>query len=192
MLAVLAVTVPEVLTAALATASEGGKGLGALLEFSPGATIWTWIAFGLALPVMWKFVYGPITSALELRDRKVEDSITAAEVARQQAEQQMAEAKAELDRARADSKRMVEEAVARAERQAQEAMRAADEKAKVELQKARDAIAAEKRAALQEIQKLAVDLTIAATQKLLQKDVDDEAHRRIVRDFVGSGGGERR
>ncbi len=165
-----------------------GRGLGVLLDFAPGITLWTWIAFLVALPVMWKFVYGPITKALEDRDRKVEDSITAAEVARQKAEEQMAEAKAELDRARADSKRMVEEAVARAERQATEAMRAADERAKLELQKARDAIAAEKRQALQEIRQVAVDLTIAATQKLLQQDVNDEAHRRIVRDFVGGGG----
>lgn len=171
--------------------SEDGKGLGALLDFIPGATIWTWIAFLVALPVMWKMIYGPITKALEDRDQKVEDSIAAAQKARTEAEQQMAAAKAELDKARADSKRMVEEAVARAERQAQEAMRAADERAKLELQKARDAIAAEKRTALQEIRALAVDLTIAATQKLLQQDVNDEAHRRIVRDFVQSGG-ERR
>jgi hypothetical protein len=70
-------------------APSGDKGLGALLEFIPGATIWTWIAFVVALPVMWKMVYGPITKALEDRDRKVEDAIAAAEVARQQAEQQM-------------------------------------------------------------------------------------------------------
>jgi F-type H+-transporting ATPase subunit b len=168
-----------------------GEGLGALLDFMPGAMLWTWLAFLVALPVMWKMVYGPITKGLESRDQKVEDSIAAAEQARQQAEQQMAAAKAELDKARAEGKRMVEEAVGRAERQAQEAMRAAEERAKVELQKAREAIAAEKRAALQEIRHLAVDLTIAATGNLLQQKVDDEAHRRLVRDFVKSGG-ERR
>ncbi len=177
--------------AARALASGEGKGLGALLDFIPGAMIWTWIAFVVAMVVAWKMVYGPITKALEDRDQKVEDSIAAAQKARQEAEQQMAAAKAELDKARADSKRMVEEAVGRAERQAQEAMRQADEKAKQELQKARDAIAAEKRAALQEIRQVAVDLTIAATGKLLQQKVDDEAHRRIVRDFVQSGGGSR-
>ncbi len=160
------------------------KGLGALLDFIPGATIWTWIAFLVALPVMWKMVYAPITKALEDRDRKVEDAIASAEVARQQAEQQMSEAKAELDKARAESKRMVEEAVARAERQAAEAQRAADERAKAELQRAREAISAEKRQALQEIRQEAVALTIAATGQLLQRDVDDAAHQNWVRDFV--------
>ncbi|MBK8096718.1 MAG: F0F1 ATP synthase subunit B [Planctomycetes bacterium] len=181
------------ITSFAGSAAEGGKGLGALLEFSPGATIWTLIAFFVGLPLMVKFVYGPITKALEERDRKVEDAISAAAVAQKKAEEQMAAAKAELERARAEARRMVEEAVSRAERQAAEAARAADERAKVELQKARDAITAEKRAALQEIKNHVVELTIQATGKLLQSDVDDVAHRRLVEGFVvGAGRGDAR
>jgi F-type H+-transporting ATPase subunit b len=189
--------VSAALAAALASLplqqGEGG-GLSTLLDFREGAWLWTWIAFLLALPIMWKMVYGPITKELDERDQKVEDSIAAADVARKEAEQRMAEAKAELDKARAEGKRMVEEAVGRAERQAQEAMRVADERARQELQKAREAIAAEKQKALLEIRQYAVELTIAATEKLLQQDVDDEAHRRMVRDFVGgaAAAGERR
>src|SRR5262245_54311414 len=101
-------------------APQEGEGLGALLNFMPGAMLWTWLAFLVALPVMWKMVYGPISKSLERRDQSVEDAIAAAEQQRQQAEQQMAAAKQELDKARAEGKRMVEEAVARAERQAQD------------------------------------------------------------------------
>lgn len=162
------------------------RSLGLLLEFAPGAMIWTFLAFGIGLLVMWKFVYGPITTALEARDRKVEDSITAAEVARKEAEAQMARAKTELEKAQADARRMVDEAVARAERQAAELARAADERAKAELQKARDTIAAEKRQALQEIKALAVELTIAATGKLLQQEVDAVKNRPLVQQFVAA------
>jgi F-type H+-transporting ATPase subunit b len=171
-----------------AAAAGGGEGLGALLDFAPGAMLWTWIAFLVALPVMWKMVYGPITKALDERDGKVEDAIREAEKSRQEAALQMAAAQQELDKARAEGKRMVDEAMARAERQAAEAQRAADERAKAELQKARDAIAAEKRAALQEIRQQMVELTIAATSQLLQKDVDDAAHRRLVQEFVQATG----
>lgn len=170
------------------------RSLGTLLEFAPGAMIWTFLAFGIGLLVMWKFVYGPITTALEERDRKVEDSIAAAEVARKQAEEQMSRAKAELDKAQADARRMVEEATARAEKQAAELARAADERAKAELQKARDTIAAEKRQALQEIKQLAVDLTIAAAGKLLQQEVDAQKNRPLVQQFVAAaekGGAEK-
>ncbi|MCY2958307.1 MAG: F0F1 ATP synthase subunit B [Planctomycetota bacterium] len=177
----------------LALATEGqDKDLGALLEFIPGATLWTWIAFFVALPVMWKMIYGPITKALEERDRKVEDAIVAAEAARKEAEHRMAEAKAELDKARAESRRMVEEAVARAERQASEAQQKAEERLKAQQVKANAEIEATKRAALQEIRNFAVELTMTATRKILQQDVNDEAHRKMVRDFVGATGSTER
>ena len=165
---------------------EGDRSLSSILEFSPGATIWTLIVFFVALPVMWKFVYGPITKALEDRDQKVEDSILAADKARKDAEAQMAQAKAELQKAQENAKRMVEEAMARAEKQAAEAVRVADERAKQELQKARDTIAAEKRQALQEIKAFAVDLTISAAGKLLKHEVDAQKNRPLVQQFVAN------
>ena len=166
--------------------SDEPRPLGALLDFAPGAMIWTFVAFFVGLFLMWKFVYGPITTALEDRDQKVEDSIKAAEVARQQAEAQMQQAKAELHEAQANAKRMVEEAMARAERQAAEAVREADQRAKAELQKARDTIAAEKRQAVQEIRSIAVDLTIAATGRLLQQEVDAAKNKPLVEQFVAN------
>jgi F-type H+-transporting ATPase subunit b len=173
----------------LAPLAEGDpRPLNALLDFAPGAMIWTFVAFGLGLTVMWKFVYGPISRALEDRDKKVEDAIVAADVARKEAESQMARAKAELEKAQADGKRMVEQAMARAERQAAEAVRAADERAKAELQKARDTIAAEKRQALQEIRALAVDLTISAAGRLLQQEIDAGKNRPLVQQFVAAAG----
>ncbi len=170
----------------IALGDDKPRSLNALLEFAPGATIWTLIVFFVALPVMWKFVYGPITKALEDRDQKVEDSIKAAEVARKEAEAQMSQAKAELQKAQESAKRMVEEAMARADRQAAEAIRVADERAKQELQKAREAIAAEKRQALQEIKAVAVDLTIAAAGKLLRQEVDAQKNKPLVQQFVAS------
>jgi F-type H+-transporting ATPase subunit b len=170
----------------IALGDDKPRSLNALLEFAPGATIWTLIVFVVALPVMWKFVYGPITKALEERDQKVEDSILAADKARKDAEAQMAQAKAELQKAQENAKRMVEEAMARAEKQAAEAVRVADERAKQELQKARDTIAAEKRQALQEIKALAVDLTISAAGKLLKHEVDAQKNRPLVQQFVAA------
>ena len=42
-----------------AAASEGG-GFNPLDFGFAGTTFWTWVIFLLALPVMWKFVFGPI------------------------------------------------------------------------------------------------------------------------------------
>jgi F-type H+-transporting ATPase subunit b len=164
------------------------RSLGVLLEFMGGATLWTWLAFLLALPLMWKLVYGPITKALEDRDKKVDDAIAAAETARKAAEDQVAAAKVELDKARTEARGMVEQALARAERQGQEALKVAEEKAKAQLTRASEQIAAEKHAALQEIRAHVVELSIAAAGALLKKKVDDASSKQLVADFVASAG----
>lgn len=180
------ITVGNLVSLLLPLAQDEPRSLNKLLDFAPGAMIWTLVAFAIGFPLMWKFVYGPITNALEARDKKVEDAIVAAEVARKDAEAAMARAKAELEQAQANSRRLVEEAMARAERQAADAVQKADERAKAELQKARDTIAAEKRQALQEIRAAAVDLTIRATGKLLQQEIDAGKNRPLVQQFVDS------
>jgi F-type H+-transporting ATPase subunit b len=154
--------------------------------FAPGATFWTWVIFLGSLPVMWKFVFGPITKALTDRDERVVAAANAADEARRQAEAAVAGAQAEREQARAEARRMVEEATARAERQGEEALAQAKAEADRQLAKVREEIAAEKVRALAEIRKEVVDLTIASTRQLLAKDVDDETHRRLVHDFLQS------
>jgi F-type H+-transporting ATPase subunit b len=173
------------LPAIVATLSEGGEGFNPF-AFAPGATFWTWVIFLASLPVMWKFVFGPITKALADRDQKVVSAAQAAEEARRHAEAAVAGAQAEREQARTEARRMVEEATARAERQGRDALAQAKAEAERQLAKVREEIAAEKMRALAEIRQEVVDLTIASTRQLLAKDVDDEAHRRLVRDFLQS------
>ena len=52
------------------------------------------------------------------------------------------------------------------------------------MDKARQEIDAAKRRALMEIRAEVVDLSIASASKILQTDVDDAAHRKLVEDFL--------
>lgn len=181
-MAALSSMVPALL--ALPAVEEHGGGSFNPFAFAPGATFWTWVIFVLSLPVMWKFVFGPITKALADRDQKVVDAARLADEARKQAEDAVAGARAEREQARAEARRTVEEATARAERQGRDAVAAAKAEADRQLAKVRQEIEAEKARALAEIRKEVVGLTIASTRQLLTKDVDDEAHRRLVTDFL--------
>ncbi len=153
-------------------------------EFVPGASIWTLVIFAVALFPMWKFVFGPITNALVERDRKVEDAIQAADVARQKAEEQMAQSRQQLEGALAEARRVRTEATEQVERFRAEATAKARADAEQLLLKAREEIRSEKRRAMAEMRQLAVDLAIASASRLLKQDVDDEAHRRLVQDFL--------
>ena len=171
--------------AVVAALPQEGGGMSSLLEFRPGAMIWTWVAFLVALPFMWKFIFGPISKALASRDQQMEDAIEAANEAQKKAEEQVNSAREELEHARVDARKMVQEATDRAERQAAQALDDAKEEAKRQLDKARQDIDAEKRRALLEIRREVVDLTIASTEKILRKDIDDDVHRQMVEDFLG-------
>ena len=45
---------------------------------------------------------------------------------------------------------------------------------------------AAKRRALLEIRQEVVDIAVASAGKILRQDVDDEAHRKLVNDFMGT------
>ena len=157
--------------------------------FTPGAAIWTWAAFLLALPVMWKFVFGPITRALDERDSRVEDAIAAAEQARADAQAQADRSEAALEKARIEAREMVAEATARAKGQAQEELRKAREEAYRQIQKARQEIDAQKRRALEEIRSEVVQLAVGSARRILDREVDEAANRKVVDDFLSTTGG---
>lgn len=164
--------------------AEGGFDL--FGSFQSGVLIWTLIIFGLSLPLMIKFVFGPIVRSLDARDKKVEEAASAAQDAKRAAEEAVAKANEAREEARAEAKQMVQAAQARAERQAQEALEAAKAEADRQMEKARQDIEAEKRRALIEIRQEVVNLTIASAGQILRKDIDDEGHRRLVDEFMGS------
>jgi F-type H+-transporting ATPase subunit b len=174
------------LAAPVAAADEGGFDP---FELAPGATLWTWLIFLVGMVAAWKFVFGPITTALDSRDQEVESARQAAEDTRREAEARIAEAKAELEQARIEGRRLVEEATSRAEKQGQEALAQARAEADRQLAQARAEIEASKQRALIEIRNEVVSLAIQGAGKILERDVDDEAHRKFVDEFVGSVGG---
>jgi len=153
-------------------------------EYAGGASFWTLVCFLLALPLMWKFVFGPITKALEERDMKVEDAIKAAEMARQEALAQTQATKVELEQARAEARQMVHEATARAEHQAAEALAQAKAEADRQIRKAGQEIEAQKQKALLEIRAEVVGMAISSASRILEHEVDAEANRRLVSEFL--------
>lgn len=163
-----------------------GGGFDLFGDFQFGAILWTLVIFGISLPLMIKFVFGPIVRALDERDSKVEEAAVAAEKAQQAAEAAVAKAEEAREEARAEARKMVQDAQARAERQAQDALEAAKVEADRQMEMARQEIEAAKRRALMEIRAEVVDLSIASATKILQQDIDDEAHRKLVGDFLAT------
>jgi F-type H+-transporting ATPase subunit b len=163
--------------------SEGG-GFDPLDPHLWGNAFWTLIVFAVALPLLWKVVYGPITRALYDRDLRAENAIARAEEAKAAAEKARADTEQQLAAARAEAQKQIQQARERAERAAQELLDKARRDADADRQKALAEIDAERRRALGEIRDLAVEVSLSAASRLLQREMRGEDQRALVKSFV--------
>jgi F-type H+-transporting ATPase subunit b len=146
--------------------------------------ITTLVGFLIFLWVLKKYAWGPITELLDSRQRSIEEQFNKVDELREQAakieaqyEAKMkdieAEAREKINEALADGQRVKDEILARARQEAEE-MRAKSERAlTLEVAKARI-----------ELRDEIVQLTLAATEHLLNERLDPDAHRRLVGDFI--------
>jgi len=152
-------------------------------------TFWTLVIFLLALPVMWKMVWGPMAHALEERDKKAEEAVHAAEAAKAAAEKAQSEMERRLAEAQKQLAKEIADARAMGERQGQEALAQAQQQAQQLLERAKAEIERERIKALSEIRETVVELSLDAATRVVGRSVGDDDQRRFVRDFVASASG---
>jgi|SRR4051812_15029525 F-type H+-transporting ATPase subunit b len=169
------------LTTVIAAEDSGGS---FLVSPNVGLMIWTLVVFGISLAILAKFVFPRIAEALDKRQRAIEESIDTAERTRRQADELLAEYRERLSEARSQA----DEIVTRARRtgEAAEAEIVADARHKREemMEQTRREIEAETRRAIQQIRNEVADLTIAATEKVTRKTLDDADQRRLVEEAL--------
>jgi F-type H+-transporting ATPase subunit b len=169
----------------LAAAAENEGGGSFLVTPNVGLMIWTLLAFGVTLFILWKLAFPRIGEALDRRQRAIEESIDTAERTKTEAEALLAEYRERLQEARVQA----EETVARARRAGENV----EAESKVDAQRQREElmeqtkrdIEAETRRAIQEIRKEVADLTVLATEKVTRKTLTDADQRRLVEEALG-------
>ena len=165
----------------LAASSSGGS---FLIQPGIGLMVWTLLVFGLTMILLAKLAFPRITEALDKRQKAIEDSIDTAERTRHEADEILAEYRARLKEARAQA----DEIVARARKAAEVHEREATEQAKGRreelMEQTRRDIETETRRAIQEIRNEVAALTIAATEKVTRKSLDEDDQRRLVEEAL--------
>ena len=157
---------------------------GGLLSANAGLAVWLGIAFLILMLLLSKYAWGPITSALAERETTIEESITRAERALAEAKQ----LQADNDAARRDAERQAQ-ATLRDARDEADALRAAElDKTKAAVlqmqESARADIAREKEQALAELRAEVAALAVGAAEKILQTNIDADAQRGLVDQFI--------
>lgn len=160
---------------------EGGS---FLVSPGLGLMIWTLILFGFTMWVLSKVAFPRIQEALDKRAKLIAESIEAAERSKRESEELMAEYRARLKEAREQADDIVARARKAADTAKTEAAAEGKEKREELLAAARKDIEAETRRSLERIRKEVADLTVAATEKVTRKTLDDADQRRLVEEAL--------
>jgi len=131
-----------------------------------------------------KFVWPPMVSAMEARQKKIADGLAAAqkgqeaeEIAQQEAQKLVSEAKAQAA-----------EIIANAEKRSNAVESEAKEKAKTEseriIEAAQSQVEQETNRAREDLRKQVSSLAVAGASKIINKEIDDKAHDSLLEDLV--------
>ncbi len=145
-----------------------------------GVMIWTLIAFGITLFVLWKLAFPRIGEALDKRQKAIEDAIDASERTKAEADELLAEYRERLKEARVQAEEIIARARKAAEVSERESLEAARTQREELLAQTRRDVEAETRRAIQELRAEVADLTVLATEKVTRKVLDDNDQRRLV------------
>ena len=162
----------------LALATDAG-----LLDIN--ATFWIEIAaFLLMLLLLGRYAYPRILAAAEQRQQQIQAQLEGAEQARVQAEEQLAQAAAQLEEARNQAQEVIAGARRAADEIRQEAKGLAAEEAARIAERAQQDIEAAREQAIRSVQGEIADLVVLATQKVVFESLDDRRHRQLIQQAI--------
>ncbi|MCP4521521.1 MAG: F0F1 ATP synthase subunit B [Cytophagales bacterium] len=145
-----------------------------LITPAVGLVFWTSLVFIVLWVLLGKFAWGPITKAIKDRESSIEESLRAAEIAREEMQQLTANNEKLLQEAKNERASIIEQANKSAKGIIAEAEAKANEKSAQLLEKAHAAIEAEKKSAIADMRKEAVSLSVDIAEKLLRKELSQK------------------
>lgn len=172
-------------SASPALAAEEGSKVD-LLTPHGGLMLWTLLIFIGLFFILSRYAFGPITKAVEAREQALQDAIDQAKRDREEAARILAEHRAQLEGARSEAQHIIAEGRAVGEKLRTEMLDETRAQQQDLLERARREIAGERDLAIAQIREEAVDLALAAASKVIEKNLDDSANRKLVEGYLAS------
>jgi F-type H+-transporting ATPase subunit b len=151
-----------------------------MLNTEWGLMVWTFITFGIAVFILWKYAFGPLQRIIDERRARIQESMDAAEETRAEAQRLLDEYKQTLAEVRGEAEGILERS--RAAGEATKAELLAESRAQAEriVTKAHEQIERETRAAVQELKAQVAELTLLATAKVAASSLSEADQQRLI------------
>jgi F-type H+-transporting ATPase subunit b len=157
-----------------------------LLSPTGGLMFWTLVTFLLLFAILGKLVFPKITAAVEAREKALEEAIEGAKRDREEAARALAEQQRQIEAARVEAQKIIVEGRQIGEKLRAQMIEETHQQQQQMLERARREIEQEKERAIAEMRREAIELAIAGASKVIEKNLDDEANRKIVESFLAS------
>ena len=173
--------------------AEHAGGGGALdlpgpFRIEPGLIFWTWVIFITLFLLLRKFAWPQIVKLTEEREKTIQRQLAEAEKANQDAQAALEEHRQLLAGAKEEAQSLVNEAKVTAQKERELLLEKAKQEQREMLERAKREIKSEQDRAVQQLRREAVDLSLRAASRLIEQNLDDNANRKIVEEYLGSLG----
>lgn len=145
-----------------------------------GLIFWQTVLFLLTLFVLARFAWKPIMASLHEREETIESALREADRARVEMQKLQSENQNLLAEARAERDRILREAQQAGNQLIEQAKQRSTEEGGRMINQARAEIDTQKRAALAEIKTLAGQLSVEIAEKVLRRELKDEAAQKAL------------
>ncbi len=155
------------------------------LTFKTDLAIWTLVVFGVLFLVLRKFAWGPISEALDQREKGISDNIAAAQKAHDDAKQLLADYDQKLSSAQAEVRAILDEARRDAEHTQQEILAKARAEAAAEVARGKREIESAASQAMSELAQTSADLAVNLAGKIVRAQLSPADHAQLIDDALG-------
>jgi len=173
--------------ALLAQEAEGG-GTRTFMKPDTGLMVWTLVIFAVLMFVLSRYAFGPLTRAVEARERSLQEAIDAAKADRDAAAKLLQEHQAQIDASRDEAQKIIADGRAVAEKMRTDLLEQTRKEQQEMLERARRDIEAEKDKAIFQLRREAVDLALAGASKVIEQNLESQKNRQLVESYLSSIG----
>jgi F-type H+-transporting ATPase subunit b len=154
--------------------------------------IWGGLAFLIVLAVLMKFAFPALKKGLKAREDTIREDLEAASRAREEAEAESAQYRAQIGDARSEANVIVEEARADAERIRREVVARAETEAADIRERAQEDIRLAQERAVSDLRAQVADLSIGLAEKVVERNLDRDTQVALIESYINSVGNETR
>ncbi|KZL90088.1 F0F1 ATP synthase subunit B [Clostridium magnum] len=148
----------------------------------------TIINFGILYLILKHYLFKPVNNAIDSRQNEIITNINKAEEDRIKAEELRKENEDKLRQAKQEGKTIVEDYKVKADKVSSDILQEARQEAEAIIERAKVEAEREKEKAADEVKTQVVDLAVLLSSKALEESVNEQQHRRLIKDFIAKVG----